>query len=270
MMIKNRLGYFRLLATLLFLPRKERPIFNGKLILGHRGDRSHAAENTMTSLERAMEHGADGVEFDVFLSSDEIPVIIHDETLERTTDGRGYVWDRTAQELGKLNAAILMPQQNIEGVPTLEQALASFPRGSIINIEAKSGGRFSSHLLVDKIIALSKVHEHRLKIIISSFDGEIVERVRATSPSSRIGFLISDRDEHWPTSLRHFRKTAPDALHIPPNFATTELLWLAKRARISVLVWTINNPELARDLFSKGVVGIFTDRVKEMVEKLRG
>ncbi len=110
-------------------------------IIGHRGARSNAPENTLAGLRRAHEEGATWVEFDVKLTRDGIPVLIHDETLDRTTDGRGAVRDLTLAELGRIDAgcpAVFGDRFRGERIPTLEQSLLLLrDLGMGFNLEVK-------------------------------------------------------------------------------------------------------------------------------------
>jgi glycerophosphoryl diester phosphodiesterase len=237
-----------------------------KWILGHRGARAIAPENTIASFRKAMECGADGVEFDVILSKDAVPVVIHDDTLERTTNGTGMVSNYTAMELAKLDATKLIPGFTKEGVPSLADSLASLPDGAITNIELKSAGRFTRSLLVEKVLFIAQKHEHRLVIIFSSFDGELLSLLRARAPHHTISLLLSPRDHHWPWSLKYWNAIKPDALHLPPQLAGTITQALAQKARLPVAIWTVNDPLDAKKYFDQGVNGIFTDRVPEIIQ----
>lgn len=234
-------------------------------ILGHRGARALAPENTLSSFRLAMEHGADGVEFDVILSKDCVPMVIHDDTLERTTNGHGLVTDLSAQELKNLDATKIMPQFTKEGVPSLAETLSALPGGTITNIELKSPGRFAKAALVEKVLSVARLHQDRLIIIFSSFDGEILSLLRAQKPNYLISLLLCNRDHHWPWALKYWHHIQPDALHLPPSLATNTILSLAKKAQLPVAIWTINDPMVAHNYFAHGVSGIFTDRVPEVV-----
>ncbi len=236
-----------------------------KWILGHRGARANAPENTLSAFKKAMEYGADGVEFDVFLSQDGIPVVIHDETVDRTTDGHGAVWDLSAKELSQLNAAKNFPEFAKEGVPTLVQVLEVLPDGAIINVELKASGHFTKQVFVEKLMPIFKEHEKRLTLIVSSFDGELLYLFRCLAPQYLLSLLLSPRDENWPKSFRYMDAIGPDALHLPAQLAGPLVRSLARRADIAIAIWTVNDVDQARAWFDKGAMGIFTDTVPEMV-----
>lgn len=249
-------------------PKAKAPLGHNPWILGHRGARSCAPENTLISFQKAFELGADGVEFDVIMSRDGVPVIIHDDTLERTTNGHGLVADHTAFDLHNLDATTLMPGFLKEGVPTLRKTLSTLPDKAIVNIELKSEGHFSKADFVKAAFQEAFQHETRLKIIYSSFDGEVLANLRTLVPDAFISLLVCPHDHNWPSALQFWHRIQPDALHIPASMATERFLQHAARAKLPVAVWTINDPKLAKKLLAQGVMGIFTDHVAEIVGAL--
>lgn len=238
-------------------------------ILGHRGARTLAPENTLSAFRLAMEHGADGVEFDVLLSRDGIPVVIHDETLERTTNGHGKVSDTDQKHLADLDATKLIPGYPKEGVPTLLEALSVMPDGALVNVELKGSGRFTNAYFVERALKDIEVHQDRLRILVSSFDSDLLKRLRKSGVSFLIALLLSKRDKHFRHSLANFSAVKPDALNVSPDLANPITRFLARRAHLRLGVWTINNRVLAKRLHKAGIDGIFTDRVQEIVGALR-
>ncbi len=271
--VKLILGFILFYAALLMAKKKLGSVYSQKgpkqkWILGHRGARANAPENTLSAFQKAMEYGADGVEFDVFLSKDAVPVVIHDETVDRTTDGHGPVQDFSASELGKLNAAKSFAEFSHEGVPTLEQALSILPQGAIVNVELKGGGHFTKQKFVDCVLLVLQKYERHLTLIISSFDGELLYLFRLSAPHYLVSLLLSPFDENWPKVLRHIDAIKPDALHLPAAIANSFVINLAKRHQMRVAIWTVNNTDEAKAWFQKGVAGIVTDTVPEMVAAL--
>jgi glycerophosphoryl diester phosphodiesterase len=267
--IKVSFGFFLFYVALLRLQKKTLSSRlkwpKQKWILGHRGARANAPENTLSAFKKAIEYGADGVEFDVFLSSDGIPVVIHDKTVDRTTDGHGAVEDLSAGTLAQLNAAKEFLGFTKEGVPTLLQVLESMPAGAVINVELKGSGRFSKQVFVKKLMPILKQHEQRLTLIISSFDGELLYYFRSQAPDYLVSLLLSPVDENWPKAIGYMDAIAPDALHLPAQLVGPLVLNFAKRVHVHVAIWTVNNTDEAKAWFEKGVAGIFTDMVPEMI-----
>lgn len=203
-------------------------------ILAHRGARTQAPENTLAAFHKAFELGADGIECDVFLSQDGVPVVIHDDTLDRTTTGKGFVWDHRAEVLSNL------------GIPTLEQTLDILPTESIINIELKGSKPYPVLFLADQISNLLRFYEKRIHIILSSFDIELLKVW--TQYSYPIGFLFEpDQALKLPIDWR------PDAIHIdhsclakvPPGFR--------------VVLWTAIDIHTARLWLAEGVDGVIAE-----------
>jgi len=241
---------------------------NKKWILGHRGARAIAPENTLSAFRIAMECGADGIELDVFLSKDGIPVVIHDEKVDRTTDGNGKVCDLTAHKLWKLNAAKKFSKFKKEGVPALEQVFDMMVPGSIVNVELKGSGYFSKQEFVNILLVLFQKYEDKLCLIISSFDAGLLALFRKTAPKYLISLLLSSRDKNFETAFQYLESIKPDALHLPPLLARPLVRSLVKYSQMKSAIWTVNEPFLAKKWFKKGVDGIFTDNVPEVVKAL--
>jgi glycerophosphoryl diester phosphodiesterase len=159
------------------------------LILGHRGAAAYAPENTLAAFRRALELGADGFELDVTLSADGVPVVIHDDTVDRTTDGSGAVARLTLAQLKQLSAGKKFgPEFAGEHVPTLAEVFAAFSQPAIINVELKrdpSPGRE----LAAKVVAL--IHEHQVarRVILSSFYYDNLQRIKQLDAALPVGLL---------------------------------------------------------------------------------
>ena len=109
---------------------------NTPLVIAHRGDKVHAPENTLAAFEKAASNGADAVEFDVKLSADGSVIIIHDQTIDRTTNGNGKVKDLTLAELKRLDAGVQFPEKySGEKIPTLSEVFDTVGKKLFLNIE---------------------------------------------------------------------------------------------------------------------------------------
>ena len=145
--------------------------FPRPIILAHRGDSAHAPENTLPSFQQALQKGADGVELDVKLTADGHVIVIHDSTVDRTTDGSDRVSSLTLESIRKLDAGKWF-NEKFTGtkVPLLEEVFETIGRDKIINIELKSANYFSSRDdLVLKVCELVKRHNNQNQILFSSF-----------------------------------------------------------------------------------------------------
>ena len=154
--------------------------YEGKMMVaGHRGDSANCPENTMVAFRAAIEAGADMIETDVRLTRDGVPVLIHDRTVDRTTDGKGYVKDMTFAELRLLNAGSMeLPQ----AVPTLEELLELLHSSDVtLNLEVKEyheeGNEARSRECVDKCVALIERYNMGGKMLFNSFDAPVLEYI---------------------------------------------------------------------------------------------
>lgn len=152
------------------------------MVAGHRGDSANVPENTMTAFRAAIAAGADMIETDVRLTKDGVPVLIHDRTADRTTDGKGYVKDMTFAELRTLNAGTKdVPQQ----IPTLEELLELLAATDVtLNLEVKEyheeGNEARSRECVDKCVALIERYGMGEKMLFNSFDAPVLEYIHDT------------------------------------------------------------------------------------------
>jgi glycerophosphoryl diester phosphodiesterase len=230
-------------------------------IIGHRGGGTLAPENTLAAIRKAAELGFGGVEFDVMLSSDGVPVLIHDETLERTTNGRGSVAATPYAKLASLDAgAWFGPEHRGEPLPTLEQAgRLCIELGLWANIEIKpaSGFERETAIVAAKLVAELWAGASR-KPLLSSFHGTCLEMARAAVPEFERGYL-TDRIE--PGSREAARRLGCVSVHCNCAHLTKAQADQIKRAGFGLLCYTVNETDLARRLFSWGVDAIFTDRL---------
>lgn len=201
-------------------------------ILAHRGARSQKPENTLAAFQKAFELGADGFECDVFLSKDGIPIIMHDETLDRTTQGSGFVWDYSIDALRKL------------GVPTLEETLHIIPNRGVINIELKGCKPYSPEYLANRVADLIKPHQCKISVILSSFNPQLL-KVWHDCP---IGLLFeANQAILLPEDLY------PDSLNIDHSCLAKAL------AGFRIILWTAKDLETARSWLSEGVDGVIAE-----------
>jgi glycerophosphoryl diester phosphodiesterase len=230
-------------------------------IIGHRGGGTLAPENTLAAIRKAAELGFDGVEFDVMLSSDGVPLLVHDETLERTTNGRGSVAATPFAELASLDAgAWFGPEYRGEPLPTLEQAgRLCIELGLWANIEIKPARGFERETatVASKLVAQLWTGGSR-KPLLSSFHETCLEAARAAVPGLERGYL-TDRIE--PGSREAARRLGCVSVHCNCACLTKAQADQIKRAGFGLLCYTVNETALARRLFSWGVDAIFTDRL---------
>ncbi len=194
------------------------------LNFGHRGFRSQYPENTMLSFEKAVQIGVDGLEFDVHLSKDGIPVIIHDETLDRTCDKNGLVKELSLSELKAVNAGAKFKDKNSktfnEKIPTLEEYFDFIKTKDVIsNIELKTGV-FEYPGIEEKVYSLIREYNLQEKCIISSFNHESVLRFKKLAPQIRCGFLV----DSWQIAPASYLKQHNIECYHPPAYSVTKHL----------------------------------------------
>jgi glycerophosphoryl diester phosphodiesterase len=228
-----------------------------------------APQNTLAAFEKALEVGADGIEFDVRLSADGVPVVIHDATVDATTEGTGRVADMTLAQLKGLDAGSSFdPAFAGERIPTLAEVLGALGEELLLNIELKVAGVFDRGV-EQAVVRLIEQYALEDRVLLSSFSPLALRRVQQTAPriptglvyahptwlSLRIASLIMPR----PNAALHPLHTLVDERHVG---------WArARSARLHV--WTVDEPADMRRLIGLGVDGIVTnapDLLQEVLE----
>ena len=212
-------------------------------VYAHRGASIEFPENTLPAFNRAVELGAYGIELDVHLSRDGFPVVIHDDTVDRTTNGTGAVADLDLAELRSLDAG------NGAGIPTLSEVLDLVEAHLHVDIEVKAAEA------ADAVLAETNTRPN-LRFAISSFNHDVLRHVRA----------VSSDIELWPLTIGatdDALKTAVDVgapnIAIYDRFVNAEIVEFVRSQGQNCWVWTVNDPERALALVDLGVVGICTD-----------
>lgn len=228
-------------------------------IFAHRGAKLAAPENTLPAFAKALEMGADGIELDIHLSKDGQLVVIHDFTVDKTTNGQGPVRDFTAAELARLDAGSHFdPSFAGVGVPTLEQVLDLVGDRCRINVEIKNQEHHGGYE-VEPLVRLIQQRTLYDQVIVSSFNPMTLIKMRWADPKVRLGLLYF---EPLPPHLKQAWFSPiiqPEALH--PYFAlvdATLMAWAHER-RCAVNTWTVNDVAEAKRLAALGVDVIMTD-----------
>ena len=232
-------------------------------VLGHRGASHAAPQNTLAAFRKAADVGADGIELDVHLSRDGVPVVIHDASVDATTDGQGLVREMTLAQLEALDAgAHFAPDFAGERIPTLVAVLAEVGARLWINIELKAD---QTAALVPAVVALVKRMEMADRVWFSSFKPYALYRVRALAPDIPCGLLYSPL--HLGTMLlKPF--TPHEALHPYKDMITERAVRRAHRRGLRVFAWTLDDPDIARRFAAWGVDGIITNEPAEILAAL--
>jgi len=242
-------------------------IYQGRtLVWGHRGARAYAPMNTIPSFELALKQGADGVELDTHLSKDSKLIVLHDFTVDSTTDGKGLAKDMTLAQLKALDAgSSFSPQYKGTRIPTLDEVFEAVGKKLFINVEIKSETQETDG--VEQAVA-DCIARHGLmsSVIVSSFNPLALKRFRAIQPEVPIGYLYSpDYDfskqmEGFPHEARHPQDQMIDSAYMD---------W-AKMHNYRVNTWTVNDPARAVALRDLGVDAIITDKPDVIIEAVRG
>lgn len=228
-------------------------------IIGHRGACAYAPENTLASIYTAHDIGIEWVELDVKLTKDMVPIILHDDTLERTTSGSGQVIDTDYLEIQDLEAGSWFGESFIgEPVPSLEQVIEVLCELDMsLNLEIKpcpSRERETAEAVLD---ILANYWEEHDRILLSSFQIQSLEVCQEMAPEWSRGLLINeDFPAHWTDIARHL---APTTLNINGNTVQEGQLASFVDYGKPVLAYTINDEVRADWLFEKGVKAIFSD-----------
>ena len=235
------------------------------LCFAHRGARAHAPENTLLAFSLAFDLGADAIECDVQRSRDGELVIIHDGTVDRTTDGSGFVSEQSLSELRGLDAG--RKWRLLERIPTLEETLALvWERGGSLNLEVKGESVEES---VDTARALEPMlrDQHpafRRRLLVSSFEHPALQLLKARLPWLRSGALFGSE---WRRRdlLAPARELGAEAIHPALTLTTQALVRRAHEAGLRVNVWTANRPATIEQLIRWGVDGVFSDYPERVV-----
>jgi len=239
------------------------------LNFAHRGASHEAPQNTLAAFRLAREMGADGVELDVQVSKDGEAVVIHDFTVDATTDGQGTVKDKTLAELKELDAGYWFDDRFVgQRIPTLEEVIIVLGHQLLLNIELKAQG-FGSADLVAEVVRLIEDHNLVHRVIVSSFNPLALRRVKKLNHRIPTGLLYYfDLPAHLLRSLLLLLAN-PDALHPEKHLVTQEYMRWARDRSYRVNVWTVDEPAEMKRLIALGVDGIITNRPDVLREILR-
>jgi glycerophosphoryl diester phosphodiesterase len=235
---------------------------NTPLIFAHRGASADAPENTLRAFGLALEQGADALELDVTLSADGVPVVIHDDTLDRTTNGRGLVRRHRLAELKALDAgypALFGDKFAGARLPTLDEVFAAYGHQTLINVELKQD-RAAGRALAPAVIGLITRHGLAERVLISSFQFSSLRQIRALEPALPIALLYAvaaggARLVRWLNTDLHPEAHHPGCYTLSPE----QVPWFHAQG-LRVNTWTVNAPEDLRRFALAGADGLITNR----------
>lgn len=236
------------------------------LVWAHRGASGYAPENTLAAFQKAVDLDADGVELDIQLTKDDQIVVIHDETIDRTSDGKGWVKDYTLEELRAFNYNRTKPEYKHADIPTMREVFELLkPTGLFINIEIKTGVVFYEKI-EEKILALTKEMGMEDRVCYSSFNHYTVTRIHELKPDAEVGFLYADGPIDMPSyGVKHSVNALHPALY---NLQYDGFVKECKEKGLKLNVWTVNERPYMEMCCQYGVDAIITnypDIAKEVV-----
>lgn len=226
-------------------------------IFAHRGASGYAPENTLEAFRLAMEQGADGMELDVHLTKDGEVVVIHDETLDRTSNGHGNVRDYTLEELKKFSFHNHMEKYQGVQIPTLKEVLNLVKNSCMkVNIELKTGIYWYEGI-EEKTMDIVKTMGMEDRVIYSSFNHYSIQKVLEQNSDAETAYLFSD----VPLNMEKYAKdTGVKGLHPAVyHLKMADFLETYLKSGLKVRVWTVNNKEDMKMFMDAGVDAVITN-----------
>ncbi len=242
------------------------------LIIGHRGAAAVAPENTLLSFERALADGAEGIEFDVRLASDGVPVVIHDPTLRRTALRRGRVSSYTSTELSEMDAGTWFnlryprkarPEYAEATIPTLADVFELLgKRDALLYVEMKCGPK-DRVALAAGVAKLIRAHTLAARVIVESFDLASIAEIKRLDAGLRTAALFDRKLSRPAPSARRMIEQAlrcgADEIALHHSLATRRTVAAAARHGLETVVWTADNPAWVERAIKRGVRAVITN-----------
>lgn len=218
------------------------------LKIGHRGAKGYVVENTLASFQKALDLGVDGIELDVHLSSDREVIVIHDDTIDRTTSKKGFVNDFSSFELKKL------------GISTLQEVFDLINKQCFINIEIKDA---KATIAVTELIQKYIIeHDWNTNLFqISSFDWNILENVSKLNPTINLGVLIENTIDD---AIIFGKKVTAYSINPLFNLLNSETVKSMHENGFKIYTWTVNSKEditFVKSLKIDGIISDFPNRI---------
>ena len=237
-------------------------------IFAHRGASGYAPENTLSAIKKAIEMKADGIEIDIQLTKDGKIVVIHDWKVDRTTTGRGFVYELDFGYIRSLDAGQWYTKDFIgEVVPTLEEVLDILPNDMMLNIEIKDTARKHSNIEEKMLEVLKKYPEKFDNIIVSSFHHDKIKRLQELEPKLKLALLT---DSEFIEIEKYLSTNGLNSYSYHPeiNLISKKDIEILHKNGIKVFVWTVNKEEDLAYLVKLGVDGVITNYPDIMKELL--
>lgn len=233
-------------------------------IYAHRGSSGTHPENTLAAFEEAIRSGADGIELDIQFTKDKEIVVIHDYTLDRTTSGSGKVLDHTLDEIKQFDAGgKFSPKFAGEKIPTLREVLELLKDTDLeVNVEIKSPFKYETGI-EEKMLQELRQFEMMDRIVISSFNHEVLKRVHELEPGLECAILYMKKMEQpWD----YASSIGSKALHTYDPETDSEMIAEAQDKGFPVRVFTVNSDDGIKRLLNANVAAIITDFPEKALE----
>jgi len=239
------------------------------VIFAHRGASAHAPENTLAAFRLAVEHGAPAIELDVKLTADRQVVVLHDQTVDRTTNGHGDLRTFTLADLRKLEAGgPFAAQYPGEKIPTLAEVFEAVGQQVYINVELTNYASTGDNM-VDLVAGLVKEYAMQERVIFSSFFPFNLVRMRRYFPQAPAGLLASEGPAGRLARGLFGRWITPGILHPYYEDVSPRFMQRQKQLHRRVHVWTVDDPKDLLYLTGLGVTGFFTNDPRLALQTLK-
>ncbi|HEY0384356.1 MAG TPA: glycerophosphodiester phosphodiesterase family protein [Pyrinomonadaceae bacterium] len=250
------------------------------LIIGHRGAAAVAPENTLVSFERALKDGADGIEFDVRLSGDGVPVVIHDATLLRTAKRQGRVASFSSAELGEVDVgtwfnlrhpALARPEYSQATIPTLARLFeVMIAKEAVLYVEMKCGLRDRAALAAE-VVKMVRSYALKKRVVVESFDHLAIAEVKRLDSGIRTAALFDRKLSRPAPSTRRLVERAirigAEEIALHRSLAARRAVNRARQHGLETVVWTVDNPAWVERAFKSGVRAIITNNPARLCER---
>lgn len=237
------------------------------LILAHRGSKGEAPENTLAAFKLAVTQESDGVELDVRLTKDNELIVIHDATIDRTSDGTGKVREMTLEEVQQFDAGSWFDEKFAgEKIPLLSEVLDVLPSHYLINIEVKDD---YDGAIDEPLLAFIQDQGDYDRFVVSSFDHKSVKRLKLAEPKLKIGLLYSNNIID-PVGYSKLAGVDVFSIHPLARLITAEEVLQAEAAGKPIYTYTINEEAAMKDAIEKRIDGIITDYPARLKQVVRG
>lgn len=228
-------------------------------VIGHRGAKAYAPENTLVAFDKALALGCTYLEFDVMLSADGEPFVFHDETLKRTTNGRGEIGLVNAEYLQSLDAGKWFARRyRGEKIPHFREVLQWLTASKVkANIEIKPYPGTAEQTTVAVLAHINRYWPQEKALpLLSSFDLSALTLCRSLAPEMPLGLLLDEWDKDWLSKAKDLQCYS---VHFSKRALTAARVQQIKEQGYTLFVYTVNRRRLAKKLFSWGVDAVFSD-----------